>query len=125
MGQVAFSYRAWFARLTARQGVLLHSRYMNSSQHGNPDPGRPADRPAGKGMPAKDPRAQRSRPGKQDTLKDGAVEASLELPHERDQAVDMTHAMPDAAIEQAGKDVKRGLTDTTKGVELDRAYKKL
>jgi hypothetical protein len=98
---------------------------MNSSQRGNPDPGTPADPPAGKGMPAKDPRAQRSRPGKQDTLKDGAVEASLELPHERDQAVDMTNAKTNPAIEQAGKDIKRGLTDTTKGAELDRAYKKL
>jgi hypothetical protein len=50
---------------------------MNSSQRGNPDPGTPDDPPAGKGMPAKEPRAQRSRPGKQDTLKDGAVEARL------------------------------------------------
>ncbi len=55
-----------------------------------------------KGMPAKDPRAQRSRPGKQDTLKDGAVESSLELPHERDQAVDMTNAKPNPVVEQAG-----------------------
>lgn len=76
-------------------------------------------------MPAKNPRAQRSRPGKQDTLKDGAVESSLELPHERDQAVDMTNAKPHPVIEQAGNDVARGLKDTSKGAELDRAYKKL
>jgi hypothetical protein len=37
----------------------------------------------------------------------------------------MTHAKPNPAVEQAGKDLKKGLTDTTKGVELDRAYKKL
>lgn len=122
---MAFSYRAWFAGLTVRHGQLLHSRSMNSSQRGNPDPGTSVNPSSGKGMPAKDPRAQRSRPGKQDTLKDGAVESSLELPHERDQAVDMTHAKPNPVIEQAGKDVKRGLTDTTKGVELDRTYKKL
>jgi hypothetical protein len=47
---------------------------MNSSQRGNPEQGTPADPPSGKGMPAKEPRDQRSRPGKQDTLKDGAVE---------------------------------------------------
>jgi hypothetical protein len=58
---------------------------------------------SGKGMPAKDPRAQRSRPGKQDSLKDGAVESSLELPHERDQAVDMTDAKPNPVVEQAGE----------------------
>ena len=98
---------------------------MNSSHRGKPDPGTPATPSSGKGMPARDPRAQRSRPGKQDTLKDGAVESSLELPHERDQAVDMTNAKPNPVVKQAGRDVKRGLTDTTKGVELDRAYKKL
>lgn len=78
-----------------------------------------------KGMPAKDPRAQRSRPGQQDTLKDGAVESSLELPHERDQAVDMTNAKPNPVVEQAERDLKRGVKDTSKSVEMDRAYKKL
>lgn len=34
------------------------------------------------------------------------------LPHERDQSVDMTHGQPDANVEQAYKDVKRGLKDT-------------
>jgi hypothetical protein len=76
-------------------------------------------------MPAKDPRAQRSRPGQQDTLKDGAEESSLELPHERDQAVDMTNAKPNPVVEQADRDVKRGVKDTSKSVEMDRAYKKL
>ena len=78
-----------------------------------------------KGMPAKEPREQRSRPGEADTPKDDAVEASLELPHERDQAVDMTNAKPNPVVEQAGRDVKRGVRDTSKSVEMDRAYKKL
>jgi hypothetical protein len=78
-----------------------------------------------KGMPAKEPREQRSRPGEADTPKDDAVEASLELPHERDQAVDMTDAKPNPVVEQAGRDVKRGVKDTSKSVEMDRAYKKL
>lgn len=98
---------------------------MNSSERGKPRPGTPGDPPAGKGMPAKDPRAQRSRPGKQGSLKDSAVEASLELPHERDQAVDMTRGKPDPVVRQAGKDLQRGLSDTSKAVELDRTYKKL
>lgn len=80
---------------------------------------------SGKGMPARDPRAQRSRPGQADTAQDDAVEASLELPHERDQAVDMTNATPNPVVEQAGRDLKRGVKDTSKSVEMDRAYKKL
>ena len=78
-----------------------------------------------KGMPAKDPRDQRSRPGEADTPKDDSVEASLELPHERDQAVDMTNAKPNPVVEQGGRDVERGIKDTSKSVEMDRAYKKL
>lgn len=80
---------------------------------------------SGKGMPAKEPRVQRSRPGQADTAQDDAVEASLELPHERDQAVDMTNAAPNPVVEQAGRDLKRGVKDTSKSVEMDRAYKKL
>ena len=37
---------------------------------------------------------------------------SPKMPHERDQSVDMTHGEPDAQVEQAYKDVKRGLKDT-------------
>jgi hypothetical protein len=78
-----------------------------------------------KGMPAREPRDQRSRPGEAGSPKDDAVEASLELPHERDQAVDMTNDKPNPVVEQAGRDVKRGVKDTSKSVEMDRAYKKL
>lgn len=80
---------------------------------------------AGKGMPAKTPRTQRSRTGQSTTVKDGAVEASLELPHERDQALDMTASTPSPVVEQAARDVGRGLKDTSKGPEIDKVYKKL
>ena len=46
------------------------------------------------------------------------------LPHERDQSVDMTHGEPDAQMEQAYKDVKRGLQDTDRGPPADKAYQK-
>lgn len=46
------------------------------------------------------------------------------LPHERDQSVDMTHGEPDAQMEQAYKDVKRGLQDTDRGPQADKAYQK-
>ena len=35
------------------------------------------------------------------TFRDAAVEASLELPHERDQVTDMTSDKPDPTIKQA------------------------
>ena len=38
------------------------------------------------------------------------------MPHERDQSVDMTHGEPDAQMQQAYKDVKRGLKDTDEGL---------
>ena len=78
-----------------------------------------------KGMPAKEPREQRSRPEQPDSPKDSAVEASLQLPHDRDQSVDMTNAKPNPVVKQAGEDVARGVKDTSKSVEMDRAYKKL
>ena len=88
------------------------------------DPGPPASSASGKGMPAKSPRPQRARPGTPDTLEDGAVESSLELPHERDQAVDMTSGKSSPRVEQAARDVARGRQDTSKGPEMDRAYQK-
>ena len=84
--------------------------------------GQPA---SGKGMPAKAPRVQRSRPERAGSPKDASVEASLELPHERDQSVDMTGGQLSTEVEQAGRDLRRGLKDTSKGPEMGRAYKKL
>lgn len=46
------------------------------------------------------------------------------LPHERDESVDMTHGKPDAQVEQAYRDVQRGLQDTDKGPPADKAYQK-
>jgi hypothetical protein len=80
---------------------------------------------AGKGMPAKDAQEPASsQAGRQITPKDASAEASLELPSDRDQSTDMTAAAPDPQVQQAAKDVKRGLTDTSKGAETDQAYQK-
>ena len=76
-------------------------------------------------MPAKNERQQAALPGRQTTLKDSAVEASFRLPSERDQSSDMTAAAPDPKVKQAAKDLKRGLGDTSKGAEMDKAYAKL
>lgn len=46
------------------------------------------------------------------------------LPHERDQSVDMTGGEPDAQVQQAYRDVKRGLQDTDRGPVAHKAYQK-
>ena len=49
----------------------------------------------------------------------------LSLPHERDQSTDMTPEANDPVVEQASQDLRRGLQDTSKGPEMDKAYDKL
>ena len=71
------------------------------------------------------PPTQHAKVGKPPTPHDAALEAQLKMPHERDESVDMTPEAPDPVIEQAAVDVARGLQDTSKGAELNRAYKKL
>jgi hypothetical protein len=56
---------------------------------------------------------------------DAATEAKLLMPNERDESIAMTPDAPDPVIEQAAVDVARGLQDTSKGAELNRAYTKL
>lgn len=78
----------------------------------------------GKGMPDKTAQEGRARPGRQHDQRDASAEASLELPHERDQSTGMTGGKRSARVEQAGKDVERGLRDTAKGPEMDQTYQK-
>ena len=80
---------------------------------------------AGKGMPAKKPPPQRSLPDQHETPKDGSAKDALELPHDRDQAADMTSGQPSSRIGQAAKDIDEGRKDTSKAPEMDRAYKKI
>ena len=49
----------------------------------------------------------------------------LALPNERDQKVGATGGIPSAVVQQAARDLKRGLQDTSKGLETDAAYAKL
>ena len=53
------------------------------------------------------------------------AQPGLALPHERDQSTAMTPAQPDAQVQQAGRDLARGLRDTGKSAPMDRAYDKL
>lgn len=82
----------------------------------------------GKGVPAKTPHDERDKVDQAPSLEDAADEAdeaSLALPHERDQSIEMTAKKPDPKMRQAGRDLDRGLQDTSKGPEMNRAYNKL
>lgn len=58
-----------------------------------------------------------------DKLREGAP--GLALPHERDQSSDMTGTQPDPQVQQAGRDLERGLQDTGKSAPLDKTYDRL
>lgn len=77
------------------------------------------------GMPAKIPATGRSRPGQNLTPQDASDESSLALPHERDQSSNMTATQPDPQVQQAARDLKQNLQDTSKSAAMDRAYQKL
>ena len=86
----------------------------------------PADAPgSSEGMPQKKPQAGRPRTGHASSPADASDEASLALPHERDQSVGMTDETPDPKVEQASKDLGRGLKDTGKQPPMDATYDRL
>lgn len=89
-------------------------------------PPTPANTPrqpaAGKGMPARSPQPQTTPPGGPGTFKDGSIENSLELPHERDQALDMTSGQSSPRMAQAAKDIEDGRKDTSKQPEMNQTY---
>lgn len=76
-------------------------------------------------MPVKTPAPGRPRPGRAETPGDASDEASLALPHERDQSVDMTDTPSDPQVQQASHDLRRGLQDTGKSVPMDKTYDRL
>lgn len=76
-------------------------------------------------MPIRTPAAGRPRPGRAETPGDASDEASLALPHERDQSIDMTDAPPDPQVQQASRDLRRGLQDTGESPPMDKACHRL
>ena len=80
---------------------------------------------AGKGTSAKKARkAKSAESGRRGKPEDAAAKASLKLPSDRDESVEMTAAEPNPLIQQAAKDLARGLSDTSNGAETDKAYQK-
>lgn len=63
--------------------------------------------------------------GQGDTRVSSDQESVPRLPHERDESADSQNSPPRADIEQASRDLKRGLQDTDRGPLADSAYRKL
>jgi hypothetical protein len=67
--------------------------------------------------------------GRTDRLTKGPVSVKAEpvpsLPHEQDASADSQRAKKRKIIQQASTDIKRGLRDTDRGEESDKAYRKL
>jgi hypothetical protein len=47
---------------------------------------------------------------------------SPHMPHERDEKVGMTGGVPNEQVQQGARDLARGLQDTSRAEETDRAY---
>lgn len=82
-----------------------------------PTPSSPDTRPRAdadrRGRPQDDTRVSSERDG-----------PSPRLPHEHDQSADSVSQVPQPRVEQAGKDLERGLVDTDRGPPMDQAYDK-
>ncbi len=52
-------------------------------------------------------------------------QSAPKLPHERDESINTVGTVPSESMKQASRDIKRGLTDTDRGAEVGRTYKKL
>jgi hypothetical protein len=46
------------------------------------------------------------------------------MPNDRDEKAGMTGGVPSERVQQGAKDVKRGVQDTSRGTEADKAYQK-
>ena len=56
---------------------------------------------------------------------DTPATSAAQLPHERDESIDRGGGGVDSeSVEQAGRDVKRGLPDTDRGAEVHHTYQK-
>ncbi len=58
-------------------------------------------------------------------LTTSAASSEPKLPHDRDEGVGMTGGAQSTRIQQAANDLKRGMQDTSRAPEADRAYDKL
>jgi hypothetical protein len=75
--------------------------------------------------PARKPRRAAPATGIEVDLTATGSSAAPLLPHERDQKVGATGGVQSPQVQQAARDVKRGLQDTSRATEADVAYKKL
>ena len=89
---------------------------------GSPNPADPNAPPTGPEPSVDTTQRQAPGPSTKGPLKLDAQ--APKMPHERDESVDMTHGESDPKMEQAYRDVQRGLQDTDRGPSADKAYQK-
>jgi hypothetical protein len=58
-------------------------------------------------------------------LATGEDSSNPQMPHERDEGVGMTDGKPSERVRRGHDDLKRGVQDTSRAPEADRAYEKL
>ncbi|MEO8038427.1 MAG: hypothetical protein ABI794_06625 [Betaproteobacteria bacterium] len=56
---------------------------------------------------------------------EGVASGSLALPHERDEGPAPTEVPRSDLVEQASRDLERGLVDTDKAPQMDRIYRRI
>ena len=78
-----------------------------------------------RGMQATPSSDARASGGNLQTPNDASLQASLELPHERDQQADSTGGQPSTKMKQAGRDLSHGVQDTSRAPEMNRAYEQV
>ncbi len=59
------------------------------------------------------------------TINPTAAPSEPAWPRDRDEKAGMTDGIPSPRVQQAARDVKRGLVDTSRASEADAAYRKL
>ena len=74
--------------------------------------------------PVKDARRDKVAPDPVVDLTADAPRTAPTMPHERDEGVGMTGGVPSARVRQGHRDVERGVQDTSRAPEADRAYQK-
>ena len=104
----------------------IEQQNTDFTAEGSPPPGT-----AGTLIPLKSPPQKKSgvagnsTPGRKRATLGLPKQLAPKLPQQRDEIIDIVGKVPSEPMKQASRDLKRGLTDTDRGAEAGRTYKKL
>jgi hypothetical protein len=71
------------------------------------------------------PAAPAAKPGTGVDLTASGTSSEPLMPHDRDEKVGATGGVPSPKVQQAARDLKHGVQDTSRAPEADDAYRKL